>query len=97
VQSYEMMLVFNPQLDEDEAMEAILQRLQGIITDDGGEITKLDKWGKRRLAYEIRDFTEGFYVVMQFRVGTAGVEELQRIVGITPDIIRHLLVRIEEK
>ena len=96
MRSYEMMLVFDPHLEE-EAIDAVLQRLLGIITTAGGEIVKEDKWGKRRLAYEIDENTEGYYLVINFRSEVAVVDELERVIKITGEIIRHIIVRIEEK
>ncbi|MGI6036372.1 MAG: 30S ribosomal protein S6 [Limnochordia bacterium] len=94
---YEIMLVLDPELDQEEAMEALLQRLQGVVTDGGGEITKMDPWGKRRLAYEVRGNTEGYYVVMNFRSESSVAQELERVVKLTDGVIRHLLVRLDEK
>ncbi|NMB16789.1 MAG: 30S ribosomal protein S6 [Firmicutes bacterium] len=94
---YEIMLVLDPELDQEEAMEALLQRLQGVVTDGGGEITKKDPWGKRRLAYEVRGNTEGYYVVMNFRSESSVAQELERVVKLTDGVIRHLLVRLDEK
>ena len=97
VRPYEIMLVLDPELDQEEAMEALLQRLQGVVTDGGGEITKKDPWGKRRLAYEVRGNTEGYYVVMNFRSESSVAQELERVVKLTDGVIRHLLVRLDEK
>lgn len=97
VRPYEIMLVLDPELDQEEAMEALLQRLQGVVTDGGGEITKMDPWGKRRLAYEVRGNTEGYYVVMNFRSESSVAQELERVVKLTDGVIRHLLVRLDEK
>ncbi|GAG30984.1 unnamed protein product, partial [marine sediment metagenome] len=65
MRSYEVMLAINPQL-EDEELDSLLNKLKKLITGAKGEITKTDKWGKRKLAYEIKDFTEAIYVVLNF-------------------------------
>ncbi|NMB46929.1 MAG: 30S ribosomal protein S6 [Firmicutes bacterium] len=89
---YEMMLVLQPVLEE-EATDALLERLTGVITNEGGSVENLDRWGKRRLAYEINGFTEGFYVVMDFQAEPATASELERIVKLADGVIRHLLIR----
>lgn len=93
---YELMLVVRPTVEE-EAVDALVQRLTDIVTREGGEIENIDKWGKRRLAYEIKGHTEGFYVVINFQAEPATASELERIVKITDEVIRHLLVRQIEK
>jgi small subunit ribosomal protein S6 len=97
VRPYEIMLVLDPKLEQEEEREELLQRLQQVVTDGGGEITKVDPWGKRRLAYEIQGNTEGYYVVMHFRSESSAAQELERVVKLTEEIIRHLLVRLDEK
>lgn len=92
VRPYEIMLVLQPDLEE-EATDALLERLTGVVTSEGGSIENLDRWGKRRLAYEIKGFTEGFYVVMDFQAEPATASELERIVKLTDGVIRHLLIR----
>jgi len=94
VVAYEMMFILNPELGEEE-IEAALDRLQNIIHQGGGEITNLDKWGKRRLAYEVRKFREGFYVLLNFRSPSAIAAEVERVVKISDNIIRYLLIRDE--
>jgi small subunit ribosomal protein S6 len=89
------MLVLNPNLEE-EALDSRVGKVQELITDRGGEIVKTEKWGKRKLAYEIAEFTEGFYVVMTFQAESAVAAELERVLKITDDVIRHLLVRTDE-
>ncbi|NLP18364.1 MAG: 30S ribosomal protein S6 [Firmicutes bacterium] len=90
--AYEMMFILNPELGEEE-IETVLERLQNIIREGGGEITNLDKWGKRRLAYEVKKFWEGFYVLMNFKSPSAVAAEVERVVKISDNIIRYLLIR----
>lgn len=95
VRRYEVVIVIDPKL-EAEALEAVIAKYSDIITDNGGEITKLDRWGKRRLAYEINDLTEGFYIVIKFSGEPAIPQEMERQFGISDDVIRHLIVRDDE-
>ncbi|HHV92990.1 MAG TPA: 30S ribosomal protein S6 [Firmicutes bacterium] len=89
---YEMMLVMKPDLEE-ETVDALLERLTGIVTGEGGAVDKVDRWGKRRTAYELKGYTEGFYVVIDFQAEPATASELERIVKLSDEVIRHLLVR----
>ncbi len=95
VRPYEVLVVINPQL-EDEAAEALVEKIQSVITAGGGEIEKLDKWGKKRLAYEVKGFTEGIYVVINFKGEPAAAAELERIMKITDEILRYLLIRRDD-
>lgn len=91
---YEAMIVLRPVLEEG-VLESILNRLQSVITRQGGEVTHIDQWGKRRLAYTIDDHIEGFYVVMKFRGSPGITAELERILRITDGVMRFLVVRDE--
>ena len=91
---YEAMVVLRPNLEPD-ALEAVQARLTGVITDQGGEITHIDQWGKRRLAYEIDGHIEGFYVVIKFQGDPGITTELERIMRITDSVMRFLVIRDE--
>ena len=88
---YEAMYVITPEL-EDEAIKGIIEKYTGIITANGGEIEKVDEWGRRRLAYPINYKTEGYYVLMSFTSGPDFPKELDRILGITEGIMRSMIV-----
>ncbi len=96
MRTYEMMMILQPQLDE-EAFEAMLNKTTGLITAGQGEIKKVDRWGKRRLAYEIKDCTDGFYVVIEFDADNDTTSEVERILKITDEVVRFLLVRKDEE
>jgi len=96
VRDYELMVIFAPQLDE-EALTAQIERTKQLIANIGGEVEKVDKWGKRRLAYEINDNTEGFYVVIDFKAESGTTSEVERILKITDEVVRYLLVRRDEE
>lgn len=90
---YEILAVLDPSIEGDEAIDAVLSRFVNIIVDGGGELENVDKWGKRRLAYEIDGNTEGYYAVINFRSESSVAAEVERIIKITDGVIRHLLVR----
>lgn len=94
---YEIVTIYNPGLESDEAYDAQIERFKSLVTDQGGEIVNVDKWGRRRLAYEVNGLTEGYYVVMRFNAESAVAAELERVLGITDTVVRHLLVRLDEK
>lgn len=97
MRDYEVMLAINPQL-EDEELDSLLDKLKKIITGEKGKITKTNKWGKRKLAYEIKDFTEAIYVVLNFNTDEKIIPELERVVKLEERVIRYLLtLQHEEK
>lgn len=93
VHPYEIVTVLDPSIEGDEAIDALLSRFVSIITEGEGELENVDKWGKRKLAYEIDGNTEGYYAVITFRAPSATAAEVERIIKITDGVIRHLLVR----
>lgn len=95
MRGYELVFIIRPDLD-DEATEAVIDKVRSMIENNGAEITKVDKWGKRRLAYEIKDLREGFYVVVNFKGEAAVAAELDRVLKITDTVLRHMIVREEE-
>lgn len=96
MREYELMVIFVPTLDE-ESLAAQIERTKELITNIGGEIEKVDKWGRRRFAYEINDNTEGFYVVIDFKAESGTTSEVERILKITDEVVRYLLVRKDQE
>jgi len=94
MRKYELVIIFAPTTDE-ETRNSIFDRLKGII-ESAGSVDSVDEWGTRKLAYEIKDFTEGYYIVANFQAETEAVNELDRIAKITDQVIRHMVVREEE-
>ena len=95
MRDYEVVYIIKPGFD-DEKYNAIVERYNTLIQNNGGEIVKVDLWGKRRLAYEIEKLREGYYVLVQFKAETALPEELERNLKIADDIMRYLVVRMPE-
>ncbi|MEI7028004.1 30S ribosomal protein S6 [Paenibacillus sp. y28] len=92
MRKYEVMYVIRTDLDQ-EAVQAVVEKFQGIISN-GGEITKHDVMGKRRLAYEINKSRDGIYVLVNFTATPEVVAELDRVMKISKDeIIRYLIVK----
>lgn len=89
---YESVIIFSPQLEE-EALENAINRVQEVIKNGAGEVTKVDRWGKRRLAYEIKDFTEGYYLLVEMEAPSSAAQELDRVLRISDDVLRHMIIR----
>jgi small subunit ribosomal protein S6 len=84
--------MLNPSLDE-EASAATLDRVQGVITADGGVVDKVDPWGKRKLAFEIGKITDGDYTLVDFHADPASIAELDRVLRITDPVLRYMLLQ----
>ncbi|NEW07286.1 30S ribosomal protein S6 [Paenibacillus sp. SYP-B3998] len=91
MRKYELMYIIRTDIEQ-EVVQSTLEKFQGIITNGGGEISKHDLMGKRRLAYEINKFRDGHYVLVHFNAEPAVVTELDRVMKISDEIIRHLIV-----
>lgn len=92
MREYELMYIVRPNIEED-AKKALVERFSEILTSNGAEIIESKEWGKRRLAYEINDFKEGFYQIVKANAGTEAINEFTRLANINEDIIRHIAVR----
>ncbi|NLM42929.1 MAG: 30S ribosomal protein S6 [Clostridiales bacterium] len=91
---YETIYILKPDMDE-EATKAMVERFKAIV-EENGEMDTLEEWGKRKLAYPIQDYTEGYYVYMKYKADSHLPKELDRVFVITEDLLRHLIVRIEK-
>ena len=94
---YEMTIVLTPSLEDDEAVDGQLSRFVKILEDNGAKLENVDKWGKRKLAYEVNGNTEGYYTVMHFDSDKEAAAELSRILKLSDSVIRYLLVRRDEE
>ncbi|MGI5851659.1 MAG: 30S ribosomal protein S6 [Clostridiales bacterium] len=92
---YESIYILSPTMEE-EAIKAMIERFSNLIVAEGGEVEKIDEWGKRRLAYPIEDFREGYYVLMNFKADPQLPSELERNYKITDEVIRYIIIRDEE-
>ena len=93
IDTYEAMLIVIPELDE-EQVENTISRFRTIIERTGGEASEVNHWGRRKLAYEIDHRTDGFYAVMEFTVGERTLVELKRILRVSDDVLRHMIVKL---
>lgn len=95
MRAYEILYVIRPNIEEEEK-KALVERFDSILTDNGAEIVESKEWGKRRLAYEINDFTDGFYQIIKVKADSNATDEFDRLAKINDDIIRHIVVRDEQ-
>ena len=96
LRTYELMYIAQPDLDE-EGLEAVLAQMLGIITDNGGELVRTEHMGKRRLAYPIRRHSQGYYELVYANLEHTAIAELERGLKLSEDVIRHLLIRLDEE
>lgn len=92
MRKYEVMYILRPELEQ-EQVQAAVDKFSGIITNGGGEISKQDLIGKRRLAYEINKIRDGYYVLVNFTATTEVINELDRIMKISDEVIRSLITK----
>ena len=91
MKDYEIVYIFNPNLDEDSVTQK-LEKFHSVLLAEGGESLALDHWGLKQFAYPIKDRKNGYYVVSQMRVKASGLPEFERLVGLDDDILRYLVV-----
>lgn len=89
---YELMYILHPRLTSDEIDQAV-ERITGQITEAGGEIVSVDRWGRRRLAYPIDRNLEGYYVLTTYNAEPLTGSALEALLNLAPDVLRHLLIR----
>ena len=94
LRDYEMVLVISPELAEEE-LEATIDNVSRLITENGGAISDIERWGKRKLAYPIRHFIEGSYVLASFKSKPEFGKELETELRISEVILRHLLIKLD--
>jgi small subunit ribosomal protein S6 len=93
LQEYELVYVLSPDMT-DEALETRVNGMSEFITSREGAIDAVDKWGKKRLAYPIKHFQDGNYILTKFKLSPGHCKELEANLRISEDIIRHLLIRV---
>jgi small subunit ribosomal protein S6 len=96
MRKYEVMYIVNASLD-DAARQALITTLHAIITDNGGTIVKIDDWGVKEFAYRIEDMTKGYYVVLNIEAEPATVKEFDRLARINSNVVRHMILNLEEE
>ena len=92
---YEVMVILDPGL-EDQALETAVRRSTDLVTSREGRVNRTDRWGRRRLAYEIDHKVEGVYVLLDVTAEPAVMDDLDRSLRLADDVIRHKIVRLPD-
>ena len=92
---YETIFIASPTLT-DEQYDEIVKHFEGIIAEQGGEIIKTDKWGRKKLAYEVQKFSEGYYTLFEMNAGSKLISELERRFRNNDAVIKFMSVRLDE-
>lgn len=89
---YELLFIIDNSA-ADEAKEAIIAKMSQLVTDNGGSMEKVDKWGAKKLAYPINFKEDGYYVLMNFECEPALIAEMERQLRINDQVMRHMVVK----
>ncbi len=93
MRKYELVCLIQPDLDE-AAMNGVIDRVKGWVTESGGSVDKIDMWGKRRMAYTIRKQREGNYVLFNLSMTPTTITSLEQNLRYTETVIRHMLTAV---
>ena len=91
MKAYELLFIVAPTID-DETRAAVMKRIEATLAESNGKIDNVDEWGKRKLAYEINDLTDGAYTLIDFHADPQSIAELDRVLRITDAVVRHMIV-----
>ena len=95
MRDYELIVIISPEVPEEE-LPAHLDKISEFITNKGGSVTEVERWGKRKLAYPINHFREGNYVLTRLKLEPGTTAELEANLRISEKVLRHLLIRLGE-
>jgi len=93
---YETIFIASPVLTDEQADE-LVRNFEGIIAEQGGELLRTDKWGRKKLAYEVQKFSEGYYTLFEMNAGPSLIAELERRFRNNDAVIKFLSVRMDEQ
>ncbi|MBV9340423.1 MAG: 30S ribosomal protein S6 [Acidobacteria bacterium] len=94
--TYELMFIVRPDMAEED-QDRLISSLEGAVGSSGGRVTNVEKMGKRRLAYTVRKFNDGIYILLTFEGGGGLVRELERRLRVSEPVIKFLSVRVDEE
>ena len=96
LRNYEIMYIIKPTLDED-SIDAVAKKIDDQLGALNAVVEKSEKRGRKRLAYEVKDFKDGFYVLTSFQADPAQLLEFERLLKLNDDVIRHLIIRLDDE
>ena len=91
MRKYEILLILPPDAD-DSSVAATIDRITQVLSRHGGEVGKVDRWGKRKLAYELRRLSEGFYLLVECSAQPEALKDLDRTLSLADEVIRFKMV-----
>src|SRR5581483_10064355 len=92
---YEVMIIFDAGLEED-SIRAVLDRASEALQAGGGTVVRVDRWGKRRFAYELQHRLEGYYVLLEASSEPAAMAQMDRVLTLADEVVRHKVIRLPE-
>lgn len=92
---YEVVIIFDAGLEE-EVIGSVLDRAAETVRTHGGTVGRVDRWGRRRFAYELAHRQEGYYVLMEMNSSPEAVAELDRVLSLADEVLRHKTIRIPD-
>ena len=96
MRDFELLYIIKTEVGEEQT-QAVIDRYNGILEGEGATVEKVDKWGKRKLAYTIdKKYTDGFYVLVNFKGEANAVDEVDRLMKIDENLLRHMITRVDE-
>ncbi len=96
LRTYEALFIVSPEVDDDN-IQAIARETESLIVKGGGAIVRSEVWGRRKLAYKVKKFTEGIYILIRFQSPPNFVARLENYFRLNEQIIRYLIVYFDEK
>ena len=90
MKKYELLYILRPDLEED-ARKKLVESLSDLLTKNGAKVNKTEEWGLKQLAYEIKKFTKGYYVLVKFEAEKAALDEFDRMTKINQNVLRFLI------
>ena len=95
MRQYETIYIVDPEFDAD-AIKELVEKFKGLVEGQGGQVAEVDEWGKRRLAYPIKDRREGYYFLMNFTANPETAQDLERVYKITNGLMKYLIIKKEK-
>ncbi len=92
---YETVYIIDTE-QENDAIKELIEKFKGVVEEKGGQVSEIEEWGKRRLAYPIANRREGYYVLMNFEADPEAVQDLDRVFRITSGLIRRIIIKKEK-
>lgn len=96
MRNYELIFIAQPDLD-DEALKSLAERIKQVIVANGGQVTSTESLGRRTLAYPIKRRRDGYYILIKAALAQNTIAELERTLRLSEDVLRHMLVLLEDK